>query len=107
MTNSNTSVAIESEAYDLPENAKVGGTWDLPKGFIFGKDTVGAPYWDFPYPDFTAYIKAVKRTDDPNILEVEYWIYRSNNAYCSNYYCYWDKGIALVDIAAHKRWDVA
>ena len=104
---SNTSVAIESETYNLPENAKVGGTWDLPKGFIFGVDTVSAPYWDFDEPDFTAFIKAVEKTNDPDILKVEYWIYRSNNACCSGYYCYWDKGTAMVNISTHRRWNVA
>ena len=107
MKNSNTSVAIKSETYDLPENAKVGGIWNLPKGFIFGIDNVNAPHWDFDYPEFTAFIKAVKRTDEHDVLEVEYWVYRSNNAYCSNYYCYWDKGIAKINTSTHRRWNVA
>ena len=105
MTISNTS--NNSETYDLPSNAKVGRTYDLPKGFIFGVDTVSAPYWDMGEPDFTAFIKAVKGTNDPNILEIEYWVYRSNNARCSGYYCYWDKGTAMVDISTHRRWNVA
>ena len=105
MTNSNTS--NNSETYDLPSNAKVGRAYDLPKGFIFGVDTVSAPYWDMGEPDFTAFIHSVKKTDDPNILEIEYWVYRSNNAYCSGYYCYWDKGTAMVDVSTHNRWNVA
>ena len=52
-------------------------------------------------------ICAVEKTDDPNILKVEYWIYRSNNACCSGYYCYWDKGTALVNTSTHRRWNVA
>ena len=107
MTNSNTSVVNESEAYDLPENVKAGRTYDLPKGFIFGVDTVSAPYWELGEPDFTAFIKAVEKTDNPNILKVEYWVYRSNNAYCSGYYCYWDKGTAKVNVSTHRRWNVA
>ena len=99
-----TSVAIET--YDLPENAKVGGTWNLPRGFIFGIDNINAPYWDIEEPEFSAYIKSVKETDDPNILEIEYWVYRSNNACCSGYYSYWDKGTALFSISTHRRWNV-
>ena len=104
MTNSNTS---NSESYDLPSNAKDGGKWDLPKGFIFGIDTVSAPYWDIGEPDFTAFIKAVKGTNNPSILEIEYWVYRSNNAYCSGYYGLWDTGKARVNLATHRRWNVA
>lgn len=107
MTNSNISVVNESEAYDLPENVKAGRTYDLPKRFIFGVDTVSAPYWELGEPDFTAFIHSVKKTDDPNILEIEYWVYRSNPAYCSGYYHKWDTGKAMVDISTHRRWNVA
>lgn len=102
MTNSN-----NIETYDLPEEAIIGGEWQLPKSYIDSYDNINAPYWDFPFPEFTGYIKSVKKTDNPNILKVEYWIYRSNNAYCNGYYCYWDKGTAMVDISAHRRWNVA
>ena len=103
---SNTSVAIESETYDLPENAKIGGTWKLPKSYIDTYDSINAPYWEFEEPEFTAYIKAVKRTDDPNTLEIEYWVYRSNPAHCNGYYGLWDTGKALVNTKTHRRWNV-
>ena len=104
---SNTSVAIKSETYDLPENAFSGGIWNLPRRFILGADNVNAPYWDFDYPEFTAFIKAVEKTNDPNILKIEYWIYRSDNACCSGCYSRWTTGKAMVNTKTHRRWDVA
>lgn len=92
--------------YDLPSDAEVGGSWDLPDWYIEGNNSPNAPWWKFSYPEFTAYIKSVKRTNDPNILEIEYWLYRSNNAHCSGYYGFWDKGTALVNITTHRRWNV-
>ena len=103
----NTNTSNNSETYDLPSNAKAGRTYDLPKGFIFGIDNVSAPYWELGEPDFTAFIHSVKKTANPNILEIEYWVYRSNNARCSGYYHYWDNGKAMVDVSTHRRWNVA
>lgn len=92
--------------YDLPSDAEVGGSWDLPDWYIDNRDIPNAPYWKFSYPEFTAYIKSVKRTNDPNILEIEYWLYRSNPAHCSGYYHYWDNGKAMVNTKTHRRWNV-
>ena len=95
------------ETYNLPENAKVGGVWDLPKSYIDTYDSINAPYWDIEEPEFTAFVKAVKRTDEHDVLEVEYWVYRSNNAYCRGYYQHWSTGTARVNISTHRRWNVA
>ena len=103
MTNSN----ISTEAYDLSEKAVVGGSWELPKSYIDNYESPEAPYWDFPYPEFTAYIKSVKETDDPNILLVEYYVYRLDKTHCSGYYQYWDNGKAMVNTSTHRRWNVA
>lgn len=97
----------EFNHYDLPKKAKAGGSWDLPKWFIQGNNSPEAPYWDFSFSEFTAYIKSVTPTDDPDILEIEYWVYRSNPAHCSGYYHYWDNGKAKVDVSTHRRWNVA
>ena len=102
---SNTSVAIET--YVLPEQAVVGGKWELPKSYIDTYDSINAPYWELEEPEFSAYIKSVEKTDSPNILEIEYWVYRANPAHCAGYYELWDKGTALVNIATHRRWNVA
>lgn len=104
MTNSNTT---KIEVYDLPENATIGGEWNLPEHFVDTYDSINAPYWDFPFPEFTAYIKAVTPTNDPNIVEVEYYVYRLDRAHCAGYYSHWSTGTAMVDIKTHKRWDVA
>lgn len=93
--------------YDLPSSAKVGKSWELPKWFIQGNNSPEAPYWHFSFCEFTAYIKAVTPTDDPDILEIEYWVYRSNPAHCSGYYHKWDTGKARVNLATHRRWNVA
>ena len=106
MTNSSI-LNVVAESYVLPEQAVVGGKWELPKSYIDTYDSINAPYWDFPYPEFTAYISSVKKTDDPNILEIEYRVYRSNPAHCSGYYQYWDDGKAKVNISTHRRWNVA
>ena len=92
--------------YTLPDDACVGGEWNLPNWYIFGNDSPNAPVWDFTFPEFTAYIKAVKQTKDPNVLEIEYWLYRANNAHCNGYYQYWDNGKAMIDVKSHRRWDV-
>lgn len=97
----------EFNRYDLPEKAKVGGSWDLPDWYIAGNNSPEAPYWSFSFSEFTAYIKAVTLTDDPDILEIEYWVYRSNPAHCSGYYHKWDTGKARVNISTHRRWNVA
>ena len=93
--------------FDLPASAKVGKSWNLPDWFIQGNNSPEAPYWSFSFSEFTAYIKAVTPTDDPNIVEVEYYVYRQNNAHCSGYYGLWDTGKAMVDISTHRRWNVA
>ena len=93
--------------YDLPEKAKVGGSWELPDWYINGNNNPEAPYFSFSFCEFTAYIKAVTPTDDPDILEIEYWVYRSNPAHCSGYYHKWDTGKARVNISTHRRWNVA
>ena len=102
MTNSN----ISAEAYDLPEQAVVGGSWNLPNSYIDTYDAPKAPYWGIEEPEFSAYIKSVKETDDPNILLVEYYIYRLNKAHCDGYYGLWSTGKAMVDVNTHRRWDV-
>lgn len=93
--------------YDLPSSAEVGSSWELPEWFIQGNNSPEAPYWHFSFCEFTAYIKSVTPTDDPDILEIEYWVYRSNPAHCSGYYHYWDNGKAMVDVSTHRRWNVA
>lgn len=93
--------------YDLPASAKVGKSWELPKWFIQGNNSPEAPYFSFSFSEFTAYIKSVTPTDDPDILEIEYWVYRSNPAHCSGYYHKWDTGKAMVDVSTHRRWNVA
>ena len=105
MTNSN--ISNNSETYVLPEEAVIGGEWNLPEHFINTYDNINAPYWDFPFPEFTGYIKSVKKTDNPDQVEVEYYIYRLNRAHCAGYYQKWDTGKALVDVKTHKRWNVA
>lgn len=109
MTNSNISNAakIEIETYVLPEDAVVGGSWNLPEHYIDTYDSINAPYWDIEEPEFTGYIKSVKKTDNPDQVEVEYWIYRRDHAHCAGYYQKWDTGKALVDVKSHKRWNVA
>ena len=92
--------------YDLPSDAVVGEEWGVPDWYIDGKDNPQAPYWRFSYPGFIAYIRSIKRTSDADILEVEYQLYRADYAHCSGYYCYWDKGTAMVNIATHRRWNV-
>lgn len=107
MRNSNISnAAAEIEVYDLPENATIGGEWQLPKSYIDTYDNINAPYWDFPFPEFTAYIKSVSVTEDPKILKVEYWIYRRDAAHCDGYYGFWDSGKAMVNVDTHRRWNV-
>lgn len=92
--------------YDLPSDAVVGRQWDLPDWFIEGNNSPKAPWWKFSYPEFTAYIKSVKRTNEPNILEIEYWLYRANNAHCSGYYARWCTCKARVNTTTHRRWNV-
>ena len=92
--------------YDLPSDAVVGGEWDVPDWYIDDNTTPDAPYWKFSYPGFTAYIKAVKRTNDPDILEIEYQLYRADYAHCSGYYSKWTTGTARVNLATHRRWNV-
>ena len=92
--------------YDLPSDAVVGKEWQLPDWYIEGNNSPDAPYWKFSFPEFNAYISSVKKTDDPNILEIEYQLYRSNNAHCSGYYARWCTGKAMVNIATHRRWNV-
>lgn len=92
--------------YDLPSDAIVGEEWKLPDWYIEGNNSPEAPWWKFSYPGFTAYIKAVKRTKDSDILEVEYQLYKSNDAHCSGYYARWCTGVAMVNIATHRRWNV-
>ena len=72
----------EFNRYNLPEKAKVGGSWDLPDWYIAGNNSPEAPYFNFSFCEFTAYISSVKKTDNPDILEIEYRVYRSNPAHC-------------------------
>ena len=107
MTNSKTLKENEEiETYVLPEDAVIGGEWNLPKSYIAMYDAPEAPYWDIEEPEFNGYIKSVKETDDPNILLVEYWIYRLDKAHCDGYYSRWTTGKAMVDVNTHRRWDV-
>ena len=99
--------SVTSETYDLPENAIIGGSWELPRAFIDTYDAPNVPYWDIEEPEFNGYIKSVKETTDPNIVEVEYYVYRQNNAHCNGYYQYWDSGKAMVNTSTHRRWNVA
>ena len=92
--------------YDLPSDAVVGREWNLPQSYINGVESIDAPYWEFSFPEFIGFIKSVEKTDEENILKVEYWIYRSNAAHCSGYYGFWDSGKALVNIKTHRRWNV-
>ena len=92
--------------YDLPEKAKVGGSWGLPKWYIDGCDNPDAPHWKFNYSEFTAYIKSVTATDNPDQVEVGYYIYRLNKAHCSGYYGLWTTGKAMVNTKTHRRWNV-
>ena len=94
------------EIYDLPSNAVIGSSWELPKGYIEGYDNPKAPYWEFLEPEFNGYMKSVEKTEDPNILKVEYWIYRVNRAHCNGSYRLWTTGKAMVNIATHQRWNV-
>ena len=97
----------EFNHYDLPSSAEVGKSWDLPDWFIQGNNSPKAPYWHFSFCEFNAYIKSVTPTDDPDIVEVEYYVYRQNNAHCNGYYGLWDTGKAKVNISTHRRWNVA
>ena len=97
--------------YTLPDDAVVGGEWNLPEWYIGGVDDPSAPYWQFEFVGFIGYIRSVKKpdvteTDDPNILKVEYWIYRCNSAHCDGYYSRWSTGTAMVNISSHRRWNV-
>lgn len=92
--------------YDLPTDAVVGKEWQLPDWFIQGNNNPEAPWWKFSYPGFTAYIKSVKRTKDADILEVEYQLYKSNDAHCSGYYARWCTGTAMVNTKTHRRWNI-
>ena len=97
----------EFNHYDLPSSAEVGKSWNLPDWFIQGNNSPEAPYFSFSFCEFNAYISSVKKTDDPDILEIEYRVYRSNPAHCSGYYHYWDNGKAMVNVKTHRRWNVA
>ena len=103
MTNSNT---LNAESYVLPESAIIGKSWDLPEHFIDTYDSIDAPYLDIEEPECNGYIKSVKETDDPNILLVEYYVYRLNKAHCDGYYGLWSTGTAMVNVNTHRRWDV-
>ena len=92
--------------YDLPTDAVEGKEWDLLDWFIEGNNSPKAPWWKFSYPGFTAYIKAVKRTKDSDVLEIEYQLYRADYAHCSGYYARWCTGTAMVNITTHRRWNV-
>ena len=107
MRNSNISnAAAKIETYVLPEDAVVGGSWNLPEHYIDTYDSINAPFWDIEEPEFVGFIKSVEKTDEDNILKVEYWIYRLNKAHCAGYYQHWSTGTAMVDIKTHRRWDV-
>lgn len=90
--------------YDLPSTAVVEGVWDLPGCYVNGIDDPVAPDWDFNFAGFSGFIKSVKKTDDPDLLLVEYWIYRRDRAHCDGYYGFWDSGKAMVNVRTHRRW---
>jgi len=92
--------------YDLPESAVVGGEWDLPDWYISFQTEPDAPYWKFSFPEFDGFIKSIKTTDNPELLEIEYYIYRRDIAHCSGYYGLWSSGRALVNTKTHRRWVV-
>ena len=92
--------------YELPADAKVGGSWELPKWYIDGVESINAPYWEFSFSEFIGFIKSVTATDNPDQVEVEYYIYRLDKAHCAGYYQKWDTGKAIVDVKTHRRWDV-
>ena len=97
--------------YTLPSDAVVGGEWSLPEWYIGGVNNPVAPDWNFSVSGFTGYIRSVKKpdvteTDAPNILKVEYWIYKRNSAHCDGYYSRWSTGTAMVNILSHRRWNV-
>lgn len=92
--------------YDLPAEAVVGGSWELPDWYIDSNNVPNAPWWKFSYSGFTAYISSVKRTNDPDILEIEYQLYRADYAHCSGYYARWCTGTAMVNTKTHRRWNV-
>lgn len=97
----------EFNHYDLPSSAEIGKSWNLPDWFIQGNNSPEAPYFSFSFCEFSAYISSVKKTDNSDILEIEYRIYRSNPAHCAGYYSHWSAGTAMVDIKTHRRWNVA
>ena len=97
----------EFNHYDLPASAVIGGSWKLPDWFIQGNNSPEAPYFNFSFCEFTAYIKSVTPTDEPNTVQVEYYVYRQNNAHCNGYYGLWDTGKAKVNVSTHRRWNVA
>ena len=87
--------------YELPEGATVDGSWDLPDTY---DDLPDAPDWKFSFSEFSGFIKSVTKTDDPNQVKVEYYIYRRNSA--RGLYEFWNSGKARVDIKTHRRWNV-
>lgn len=93
--------------YDLPEDegAAVGKSWDLPDHFIV-PDAPTTPYWDFSYDGFTAYIKSITPTDDPDQVEVEYCTYRLDETHGEFYFSLWNTAKAIVNTKTHRRWSV-
>lgn len=93
--------------YDLPEDegATVGKFWDLPDHFIV-PNAPTTPYWDFSYDGFTAYIKSITPTDNPDQVEVEYCTYRLDETHGEFYYSLWNTAKAIVNTKTHRRWSV-
>ena len=92
------------DGYILPENAVVGGEWNLPDSYENGINNPEAPHWAFDVVGCTAYIKSVKTTDKEGILLVEYCVYRRDRTNDDGHYQHWDSGTAMVDINTRRRW---
>lgn len=90
--------------YELPKDAEVGKCWDLPDNFISFRDEPDAPSWDFGFPEFRAYISAIRATEYPDLLQVDYVVYRRNEAHCEGYYGVWDTDTAYVNTKTCRRW---
>ena len=99
----NSSVLIgEFCRYDLPDDAYIDGSWDLPDNFT-DISAPNAPSWDFGFAEFTAYIKSTSSTSYQDLVEVEYYVYKLDTAHWGAYYTLWSTEKALVDTKAHTR----
>jgi hypothetical protein len=89
--------------YDLPADAFIDGSWDLPDNFINGS-APNAPTWDLNFPEFTAYIKSTSSTSYQDLVEVEYYVYKLNTTHWDGYYELWSTEKAVVNTKTHRRW---